>query len=139
MRRQRTVRRLAAAACCAAIAAAAACGGSDGGTTTPTQTITCATLPDAKTILIANNAVCPQALTVARGTQVTFINNDGRPHEMYSDPHPEHTDCTELNQVGHLEPGQRRDTGNLVTPRRCGFHDHLNFENRALQGTITIQ
>jgi hypothetical protein len=58
---------------------------------------------------------------------------------MFSDPHPEHTDCQELNQVGHLEPGQTRDTGNLNTVRRCGFHDHINDSNRALQGTITIQ
>ena len=59
---------------------------------------------------------------------------------MTSDPHPEHTDCPELNQVGHLEPGQQRDSGNLNvnTVRRCGFHDHINDTNRALQGAITI-
>jgi hypothetical protein len=26
-----------------------------------------------------------------------------------------------------------------VNARNCGFHDHLNFENNALKGTITIQ
>ncbi len=140
MPRRRRMRRAICIASAAAITGALACGGSGGGSTTgPSTTITCSTLPDSKTILIANNAVCPQTLTVPRGTQVTFINNDSRPHEMYSDPHPEHTDCPELNQVGHLEPGQRHDSGNLNTPRRCGFHDHINFENRALQGTITIQ
>jgi plastocyanin len=120
-------------------AAATACGGSNGSATMPSTNVTCSTLPDAKTILISNNAVCPQTLTVPRGAQVTFINGDSRPHEMYSDPHPEHTDCPELNQVGHLEPGQTRQSGNLNNPRRCGFHDHLNFENTALRGTITIQ
>jgi len=58
---------------------------------------------------------------------------------MYSNPHPEHTDCPEINQVGHLDPGQSRQTGNLNVARTCGFHDHMNAENRALQGTITIQ
>jgi len=118
---------------------AAACGGSSSSGTGPSTGITCSSLPDTRTFLIVNNAVCPTALTVTRGAQVTFINNDNRAHEMNSDPHPEHTNCPELNQVGHLEPGQSRQSGNLTNPRTCGFHDHLNDQNRALQGTITIQ
>ena len=121
----------------ATVAVAVACGKSSG--TAPSPNVTCSNLPNATTILILNNAVCPQALTVARGTRITFFNNDTRAHEMNSDPHPEHTDCPELNQVGHLEPGQQRDSGNLNVARRCGFHDHINENNRALQGSITIQ
>jgi plastocyanin len=125
-----------------AVAALAAlmtgCGGS-GNSTAPDPGISCTNLPDTRTILIVNNAACPQNITVSAGTRVTFINNDTRAHEMFSDPHPEHTACQELNQVGHLEPGQSRETGNLNTARRCGFHDHINDANRALQGTITIQ
>src|SRR5690348_16574182 len=102
------------------------CGKSSGTSTSPSPTLTCANLPNATTFLIANNAVCPQAMTVPLGTRVTFINNDSRAHEMNSDPHPEHTDCPDLNQVGHLEPGHQRDSGNLNTARRCGFHDHIN-------------
>ncbi len=123
----------------AVLAATLACGGSSSSGTAPSPTLTCSTLPNATTILIANNAVCPQALTVARGTRVMFINNDTRAHEMNSDPHPEHTNCPELNQVGHLESGQQRETGNLNTVRRCGFHDHINENVAALKGSITIQ
>jgi plastocyanin len=126
----------AAAAACAAVILG--CGGSSSGGMGPT-TATCSSLPDNRTILIVSNAVCPQTLTVPRGSQVTFINNDNRVHEMNSDPHPDHTNCPELNQVGHLEPGQSRQSGNLNVARSCGFHDHLNDQNRALQGTITIQ
>jgi plastocyanin len=116
----------------------AACGKSS--STGPSSNITCSTIPNpATTFLILNNAVCPTSLTVPRGTRVTFINNDSRAHEMNSDPHPEHTDCPELNAVGHLEPGQQRESGNLNVARRCGFHDHINDQNRALQGSITIQ
>jgi plastocyanin len=118
------------------LALAAACSSSS---TVPSPTLTCSTLPNATTILILNNAVCPQSLTVARGTRVTFINNDTRDHEMDSDPHPEHTDCVEINQVGHLTSGQSRDTGNLNTVRRCGYHDHINDTVAALKGSITIQ
>ena len=131
--------RLAAAAAAAAMATMLiGCGGSSSSSTGPSSGVTCSSLPE-RTFLIASGAVCPQALTVTRGSQITFINNDNRAHEMNSDPHPEHTDCPELNQVGHLEPGQSRQTGNLNTSRNCGFHDHLNDQNRALRGTITIQ
>jgi plastocyanin len=120
-----------------ALALALACGGK--GDTVPSPTLTCSTLPNALTVLIVNNAVCPQTLTVSPGSRVTFINNDGRVHQMNSDPHPEHTDCIEINQVGHLESGQQRQTGNLNTVRSCGFHDHINDQDRALQGTIVIR
>jgi plastocyanin len=85
-----------------------------------------------------NNAVCPSSLTVPQGTQVTFFNQDSVSHQMYSDPHPEHTDCPELNQVGNLEPGQSRQSGNLNTVRTCGFHDHIRPDVAALKGSIKI-
>ena len=116
----------------------AACGGSGSGSagspTAPTGPTTATT-----TITISNNAVSPQNITITRGSQVTFINNDTRPHDMESNPHPEHTDCPEINQVGFLNPGQSRQTGNMNTVRTCGFHDHNQDQVRSLQGTITIQ
>jgi hypothetical protein len=117
----------------------ASCGGNDGVPSPTNPSISCSNLPNATTILIASNAVCPQMLTVPRGARVTFMNNDNRAHEMYSDPHPEHTDCPELNQVGHLAPGQLRESGNLTAAGRCGFHDHLNAGIAALRGTIIVQ
>ena len=70
---------------------------------------------------------------------MTFINNDTRTHDVESNPHPEHTDCPAINQVGFMTPGQTKMTGNLNTVRSCGFHDHDMSENRDLQGTIVIQ
>jgi len=89
-------------------------------------------------IVITGAGVSPKTLQVRAGTRVLFINNDTRPHEMSSDDHPEHLDCPELNQVGFLRPGERRETGNLVTPRTCGFHDHLNAIEEALNGRIVV-
>jgi plastocyanin len=120
-----------------ALVLAVACGGTKG--TPPSPTLTCSTLPNATTILIVNNAVCPQTLNVPPGSRVMFINNDTRAHDMFSDPHPEHTNCVEINQVGHLEAGQQRETGNLNTVDSCGFHDHMQDQVRALQGTIVIR
>jgi plastocyanin len=85
------------------------------------------------------NAVSPNIVTVSPGSRVTFVNNDTRAHEMASDPHPEHSDCPELNQVGFLQAGQSRTSGNLNTVRTCGFHDHLDPFRAALRGTIRIQ
>ena len=58
---------------------------------------------------------------------------------MESDPHPEHTDCPEINQVGFISPGQTKLTGNLNTRRTCGFHDHDQPSTTSLQGSIFIQ
>jgi len=90
-------------------------------------------------LVIQNNTICPQALTVARGAQVTVVNSDSRSHEMDSDPHPEHTDCPALNQIGFLTAGQSRLSGNLNTARKCGMHDHNSPDTATLKATITIQ
>jgi len=136
--------RLVAASCLAvgAIALGSACGGGydpapapstggggggGGGSTTGT------------TITITSSGVSPKTLTVARGTQVTFTNNDSVNHEMNSDPHPTHTDCPEINSVGFLAPGQSKMTANLNTVRTCGYHDHARNTDTSLQGTIVIQ
>jgi len=132
----------------AAFAAAAAfgigaCGSSSGsssssGPTSPSTTPSGAV--NATTITITNSTVNPKNIIVARGSQVTFINNDNQSHNMTSDPHPEHTDCLEINQVGFLSAGQSRQTGNMVTNRAvCGFHDHDLPDVAGLQGSITMQ
>jgi hypothetical protein len=135
-----SIRWVCAAGLAAVTAGLLACGG--GGSSSPTPmppTSGCTPSANPNTIVIQNNQVCPQRMTVTRGSQVTMINSDTRVHEMNSDPHPEHTDCPELNQIGHLEAGQSRTSGNLNTARACGFHDHLSPATAALKGTITIQ
>jgi len=123
------------AAAALALAAAFSCGGSS--STGPSGTCTPSANPN--TLVVMNNAVCPSAITVARGGQLTIINQDSTSHDMTSDPHPEHTDCPELNAIGFLNPGQTRSSNNLNTARRCGMHDHINPNSTALRATITIQ
>jgi plastocyanin len=91
------------------------------------------------TITITSSGISPKSVQVSAGDRVLFVNNDSQSHNMASDPHPEHTDCPEINQVGFLSPGQSRETGNLVTVRSCGFHDHDNPTAASLQGTILIK
>ena len=58
---------------------------------------------------------------------------------MDSDPHPEHTDCPEINQVDLMSPGQTKLTGNLNIVRTCGYHDHLMDTENNLKGSIVIR
>ena len=104
-------------------------GGGTGGGGTAATTIT----------IGADGRVSPATVMVAQGSRVTFVNNHDRAHDMSSDPHPSHEECPEINQVGFLQAGQTRTTGNLNTVRRCGFHDHREPGNNALIGSITIQ
>lgn len=90
-------------------------------------------------VISSSGVVTPKELTVSPGARVLFTNSDGRRHDVTSDPHPEHTDCPEINQVGALTTGQTRETGNLVAVQTCGFHDHDNPDNTNLQGRIVVR
>ena len=125
-------RRIAGVGCAAVVTVAAAC--SKDSTSSPSEPPAGGT-----TITITAAGASPRNLTVPPGTQITFINNDTVAHEMFSDPHPEHTDCPEFDSVGHLAPGTTRQTKNLTTTRVCGFHDHINPFVTSLTGSIRIQ
>src|SRR5581483_1192449 len=105
----------AAVAAVAAAVAIAACGGSGSSSSSSAAPSSPSTSPSdavaATTITISNSTVSPKNIRVSRGAQVTFVNNDNKSHNMTSDPHPEHTDCPEINQVGFLNGGQQRQTG----------------------------
>ena len=118
-------------------AAMAACGGDS--PTSPSSPAGPGGGSGTTTVTITSSGVSPTEITVSPGTRVTFVNNDSRSHNMSSDPHPEHSDCPEINQVGFLTSGQQRTTGNLNTQRTCGFHDHNLPDNTGLQGRIIIQ
>jgi plastocyanin len=116
-----------------------ACGSSGGSTpTAPSDNPGTGTV--AATITIgANGVVSPKEVTVPPGSRVTFVNSHNAAHDMTSDPHPEHTLCPSLNQVGLVSPNQSRTSGNLNTPGVCTYHDHNNDTNANLRGTIRIQ
>jgi hypothetical protein len=130
------------------IATALACGGSSSTPTSPSPGggstgggSTGGGAPtDSATITIgADGRVSPSTVTITRGGRVTMINNHNQSHDMSSDPHPEHTQCPELNSWGFLTSGQQRTSGNLNTARTCGFHDHNLPDNAGLKGTVIIQ
>ena len=123
--------------------AGAACGGGSSSTpstpTTPTPPVTGTPTESATITIGSNGSISPAAVAITRGGRVTIINNDSRAHDMSSDPHPEHTQCPEINQIGFLTSGQQRTSGNFNTARTCTFHDHNQPDTAGLKGTIVIQ
>lgn len=117
----------------------AGCGGSDSPSPAPTPTPSPSPGGTGTTITITSGGVSPRAVTVAPGSRVTFVNNDSRPHEPASDPHPSHGSCPPIDQVGTIPAGQTRASGNFNTPGTCRYHDHLNDTNTNFNGTITVQ
>ena len=67
-----------------------------------------------------------------------FVNNDTRPHEIRSNPHPTHGDCPEINDLSTLQPGQSGLTRAFTREIACGYHDNLDDTNRAWRGQIIV-
>jgi plastocyanin len=120
----------------------AACGGGSSTPstpTTPTPPVTGTPTESATITIGSNGSISPASVAITRGGRVTIVNNDSRAHDMSSDPHPEHTQCPEINQIGFLTSGQQRTSGNFNTARTCTFHDHNQPDTAGLKGTIVIQ
>ena len=87
----------------------------------------------------SNSAVSPSQVTISVGQSVTFTNNDSRSHDMESDPHPAHTACPSIANVGLLQPGQSKTTFGFARAGTCGYHDHNDSTSAALTGRIVVQ
>jgi len=127
----------------AVAAALCACGGGSSSPTGSTQVISASTGsagPSGATITITAAGVSPSQVSVTVGQSVTFVNNDSRPHEMASDPHPTHGTCPSIEiGIGTLAAGQSKLTQGFANAGTCGYHDHLNSGTASLQGAITIR
>jgi plastocyanin len=121
----------------AALAVTSGCGGGGGGGVS-TPAAPSAPGGTGTTIRITASGVEPKQVRINIGNQVTFVNEDTRSHEMMSDPHPLHTGCPEINQVGDVAPGQSRTTATFRATRNCGFHDNRQDGVTALRGNIII-
>jgi plastocyanin len=92
------------------------------------------------TITITGAGVSTANVSVSVGQTVTFVNNDNRPHEMASNPHPQHGSCPSLEAgLGTIAAGQTKVTHAFANTGTCGFHDHQQDSNTALQGSITVR
>jgi plastocyanin len=83
----------------------------------------------AATITYTDDGFTPAVTTVKSGETVKITNDSSDHLELDSDPHPAHTDNSELN-VGIVAPGQSK-TFRLSTKGTWGIHNHLDASNTA--------
>jgi hypothetical protein len=95
--------------------------------------------PQPGVVTITAAGFSPKDVVTPVGSRVTFINDDSRPHDMLGGPDHTRLDCAEVDIVGFLVPGQRKETGVFTAPRTCEFHDHNNVGNPAFQGRIVVR
>ena len=74
----------------------------------------------------SGSGASPPSVAVCRGGTVTFTNAGATDLLIASAPHPDHTDCPELNMPeGEPLAPQGQFTATMTTVRTCGYHDHL--------------
>lgn len=80
-----------------------------------------------KRVVIENNAVSPEALTVKRGTIVTWKNNDQVEHTIASDDGSFNTGNLNLGESGS------------VTFEKTGTYEYRDQFNPELRGSIVVE
>lgn len=78
----------------------------------------------AMTITYDGNGFSESASSIKAGQAVKVVNNSTKSLDFDSDPHPVHTDNTELN-AGDIEPGQSK-TFVIDKTGTWGYHNHLD-------------
>ena len=92
-------------------------------------------VPAANLVVIKDNTLNPQQLTVKKGTTVSWANNDESPHWIASDPYPTQTDLPELDSKKGLLQGETYQF-KFDKAGRFGYHDKLNS---SISGTIIVE
>lgn len=103
-------------------------------TTSPSSSSSSSNQQVAATITYSNSGFSPSTTTVKSGDTVAIKNTSSNDLQMDSNPHPIHTDDTDLN-VGLVSAGQTK-IFTVTKTGTFGFHNHLNPGDTA---TITIQ
>lgn len=86
------------------------------------------------TITYDGTAFVLSANTIKAGGTVMVVNNSSQNLDFSSDPHPTHTNNSELN-AGDIGPGTSA-TFTLTTKGKWGFHNHLNSSQK---GSLTVE
>ncbi len=103
-------------------------------TSTNTTPTTNANPTIAATITFDGTSFSPATVTVKSGDTIAVTNSSSEELQFDSDPHPAHTDDTDLN-VGTVDPGQTV-TFTVTKKGNFGYHDHLDA---GIIGRIVIE
>jgi len=87
---------------------------------------------------ISAAGVSPDSLHLNAPVTVTITNDDAAAHRL--DPAPElgYGACTEMEQLGTLQPGQSGEVKIERAEVICAFHDSASPANQAFQGFIVV-
>lgn len=85
-------------------------------------------------ITYSDSGFSPSTLTVKSGDKVVIKNTASDELQFNSDPHPSHTEDTELN-IGSVSAGQEQSFTITMTGS-FGYHNHLNPSEK---GMIVVQ
>lgn len=88
----------------------------------------------AVTITYKDGAFSPTTVTIKSGESVNVINGSNGSLDFKSDPHPTHTDNTELN-AGEIAAGSSMKI-TVTKAGTWGYHNHLNPTET---GSIVVQ
>ena len=91
------------------------------------------------TVTISATGFSPLEIAVPIGARVTFVNADRFGRDIVSGLDHNSRDCAEVDVVGFLGPGERRETASFDQAKTCRFHEHANIGNPAYQGRIVIR
>lgn len=86
------------------------------------------------TITLTENGFDPNEISITPNTKVVWINNSGQFATVDSNPHPIHTENSEMN-LGEFGDGEKLE---LIFPKtgEFNFHNHYNSEQG---GRVTVQ
>ncbi len=92
--------------------------------TTSTDTTPSTEQTSAATITYSNSGFGPATVTIKSGGKVTVKNTSSRTIDFNSDPHPAHSDNSELN-IGTVSADSSR-TFTVTKTGTWGYHDHID-------------
>lgn len=87
------------------------------------------------TIEITKDGFIPATLSVPKGSRVTWINKDSKPHRVASNPHPDHNGLKGFDALDIIGPDGRYSFI-FDAVGSFGYHDHLN---PTVNGTIIVK
>jgi plastocyanin len=105
---------------------------SDSDKTEETQTL----VTNEAQVTITKDGFVPAAITVAKGTQVTWTNTDTEPHQVAADPYPKNDSIPGFDSTIVLQ----QDESYSFTFEQSGtytYHDEINA--LILKGTVLVE
>ena len=90
------------------------------------------------TMSISAAGVDPGVLHLNAPATVTFTNNDTAAHRLEPAPELGYGDCTQMNQLGTLQPGQSGQVTIAQSQFICAFQDSAAPSNVTFQGFIVV-